>query len=466
MSRRTALVTAAAIAVALPVACGNAFAQPPVRVGGEFQINTVTAQDQYGSKGSVALDADGDFVVVWSSYQQDDGLAGAFGQRYDSSGGARGVEFRINSHTVHAQNGAVVAADADGDFVVAWNSYSQDGSSFGVFARRFNSAGAALAAEFQVNVYTTGLQGLPSIASDSDGDFIVAWTDGGFDGSGNGIFARRFNSAGIALGLETQINSFFLENQSAAAVDIADSGGFVVAWQSNAQDGLGYGVFAQRFNSLGAKLGAEFQVNVVITGNQSNPSVGLDAQGGFVVVWQSHRADASYELRARRYDSGGTALGTEIPVNQATGSSTQSVLGIEGNGDFVVAWRNDYGGGNQRILARRFRGSGLPASDDFPVNTTVDTVGTPSAGVDGGGDLVVAWSAHDADESGVFGQRFHVPAILDVDGNGKVTALTDGLLILRFLFGFTGVTLTSSAVGPGCTRCDSAAILPYLNSLT
>ena len=116
MSRRTALATAAAIAIALSVDFGNAIAQLPVRVGGEFQINTVTMHDQYGSKGTVALDADGDFVVVWSSYQQDDGLAGVFGQRYNSSGGARGVEFRINSHTVHAQNGAVVAADADGDF--------------------------------------------------------------------------------------------------------------------------------------------------------------------------------------------------------------------------------------------------------------------------------------------------------------------------------------------------------------
>jgi hypothetical protein len=43
--------------------------------------------------------------------------------------------------------------------------------------------------------------------------------------------------------------------------------------------------------------------------------------------------------------------------------------------------------------------------------------------------------------------------------------LTDGLLVLRFEFGFTGTTLTSSAVGPGCTRCDHTTILPYLQSL-
>jgi hypothetical protein len=50
----------------------------------------------------------------------------------------------------------------------------------------------------------------------------------------------------------------------------------------------------------------------------------------------------------------------------------------------------------------------------------------------------------------------------DVDGNGSVTALTDGLLILRFLFGFTGSSLTTGAIGPGATRTTSAQIVAYL----
>jgi hypothetical protein len=55
---------------------------------------------------------------------------------------------------------------------------------------------------------------------------------------------------------------------------------------------------------------------------------------------------------------------------------------------------------------------------------------------------------------------------LNIDGNpGAPQALTDGLLVLRFLFGFTGTTLTTGAVGPSCTRCDAASIVPYLNGL-
>jgi hypothetical protein len=56
------------------------------------------------------------------------------------------------------------------------------------------------------------------------------------------------------------------------------------------------------------------------------------------------------------------------------------------------------------------------------------------------------------------------PAMLDVDGNGSAGALTDGVLIVRYLFGFTGAQLTDGAVGPGCTRCDAASIIAFLNT--
>jgi hypothetical protein len=55
--------------------------------------------------------------------------------------------------------------------------------------------------------------------------------------------------------------------------------------------------------------------------------------------------------------------------------------------------------------------------------------------------------------------------VLDVDGNGSLSALEDGVLILRSLFGFTGETLISGAVGVGCTRCTAEEIGTYLSSI-
>jgi hypothetical protein len=55
--------------------------------------------------------------------------------------------------------------------------------------------------------------------------------------------------------------------------------------------------------------------------------------------------------------------------------------------------------------------------------------------------------------------------VLDIDDNEELGPLTDSLLVLRYLFGFTGSTLTAGASGSGCGRCDAATIVPYLQSI-
>ena len=52
---------------------------------------------------------------------------------------------------------------------------------------------------------------------------------------------------------------------------------------------------------------------------------------------------------------------------------------------------------------------------------------------------------------------------LDVDGNGALDALTDGLIVIRALFGLTGTSVTNGAVGQGATRADWTALRSYLN---
>ena len=92
------------------------------------------------------MDANGDFVVVWQSDQQDGSMLGVFGQRFNAAGGKAGGEFGVNTYTLDKQINPTVAMDAAGDFVVAWSSFGQDGSGYGVYARRYNAAGAPRAA--------------------------------------------------------------------------------------------------------------------------------------------------------------------------------------------------------------------------------------------------------------------------------------------------------------------------------
>lgn len=199
-----------AAALLLPV---SAFAQL-VPTGAEFQVNSYTSAGQ--SLPDIGMDGEGDFVVVWGSFGQDGSYLGVFAQRFNSTGSPQAAEFQLNTRTTSFQSRPTVAMEGDGDFVVAWESYLQDGSAYGIFARGFDSTGGPQATEFQVNSYTASLQSYPTVALLSTGDFIVAWQSYQ-DGSYSGVFARRFGSTGVPLATEFQVNSYTASRQRAPA---------------------------------------------------------------------------------------------------------------------------------------------------------------------------------------------------------------------------------------------------------
>ncbi len=69
------------------------------------------------------------------------------------------------------------------------------------------------------------------------------------------------------------------------------------------------------------------------------------------------------------------------------------------------------------------------------------------------------------DAPAIAGYIDSILGMLDIDDNGTLGPLTDGLLILRRLFGFSGSTLIAGAVGGGCNRCDAGPIADYIDSL-
>ena len=54
---------------------------------------------------------------------------------------------------------------------------------------------------------------------------------------------------------------------------------------------------------------------------------------------------------------------------------------------------------------------------------------------------------------------------LDIDDSGTADALTDGLLVIRYLFGLRGSSLIAGAVDPLAKRKTAADIEAYLQTL-
>src|SRR5688572_31726976 len=119
------------------------------------------------------------------------------------AGGPIGDEFLVNTFTEGYQWEPSVAADADGDFVIVWESIGQDGDDEGVYGQRYAADGTPLGAEFQVNTETIGPQSEPDVAMDDAGNFVVVWrgiTEEGPGPENAGIFAQRFDAAGVPQG--------------------------------------------------------------------------------------------------------------------------------------------------------------------------------------------------------------------------------------------------------------------------
>jgi hypothetical protein len=377
-------------------------------LGPEFRINSYTTNEQSGP--SVASDASGNFVIAWVS-AQDPGY-GVFAQRYAASGAPLGLEFRVNTYTTGAQGLLDVGSDPSGNFVVAWTSIGQDGSTYGIFGQRFATSGAPLGPEFRVNSYTTGGQGYPSIAADSAGNFVIVWESGGQDGSSYGAFGQRYNSSGAPLGPEFRVNTYTTGPQYDPRVASDSAGNFIVVWSSN-QDGSADGIFGQRYASSGAPVGLEFRVNTYTTSGQHFPAVASDSSGNFVVVWSSQFQDGSADgVFGQRYASSGAPVGPEFRVNVfTTNYQSRPDVSSDASGDFVVVWNSDLQDGSLTgVFGQRYANTGAPLGPEFRVNTytTNDQQSPTVAAAATAGTFVVAWEGDLEDGSGygVFGQRY------------------------------------------------------------
>jgi len=389
----------------LGVLAATAAAQAPP-MGSEFQVSTFTTADQYGY--GVAMDQAGNFVVCWESYGQDLDSYGVIARRYDSAGAPRGAEFQVNQETANDQGYPKIASSPAGDFVVAWDSSGQDGSGDGVFARRYDKLGAALGAEFRVNTTTGGAQTEADVAIDPGGNFVVVWESEGQDGDGAGIFAQRYDNSGTKVGGEIPVNSHTTGNQLTPVVAMDGVGGFVVAWRG-AGPTSSNGVFARRFNSVGTPAAPEFQVNTE-AGAVSYPAIAEDRAGEFVVVWEGFPAGGSgHDPVARRFDSAGNALGGEFRVNTYTsGEQISPNITMDPSGNFIVAWESvGQDGSGSGIYAQRFDRSGALVGTEFPINefTTGDQK-LPRVATSRLGSFVATWSSfgQDLDGYGVYGR--------------------------------------------------------------
>ncbi len=235
------------------------------------------------------------------------------------------------------------------------------------------------------------------------------------------LFAIAVTVAAVTpVGDDFQINppgafssSAFL--QAKRHVSAASDGSFVVVWYGSNGSADPYNIYnavwGRRFDSAGMPLTDRFMVNSYTTGSQANPAVASTQSGSFLVVWQGSPDGtiSGNEVKGRMFGADGLPATDEFQVNTHTDMfQGEPSIAAWDNGDFVVVWTSVVFGQAADIAGQRFDSDGDPIGTEFAVNSyTTLAQGTPQVSTTSNG-FVATWGSLDIDDSavGVVARRF------------------------------------------------------------
>ncbi len=327
-----------------------------VFVSGDILVNTHTNEQQINP--ALAVLSDGNVVVVWGSFGQDGSLQGVYGQRLGPAGEKLGAEFRVNQATTYNQRTPAVAALPDGRFVVAWVHESLRGvdalglESFNVdiVARLYDAAAQPLTDEFKVNS-AASVCANPAVSSSALGGFTVAWSQSDAEVRTNSwdVWVRAFDGGGAPLGTASRVNAFTFGDQFMPRIESLGTE-LLVVWTSLGQDGSREGAYGRLVSDRGAATGTEFRVNTVTRAAQLHPAVASDGAGRFLVVWANHNAGSNYDLAAQRYASAQPLPTLPAPAVTAVSGSRLLVSWADLEGYSVASYQLYVNGGSTPVV--------------------------------------------------------------------------------------------------------------------
>ncbi|MGA2853011.1 MAG: hypothetical protein ABSE90_02605 [Verrucomicrobiota bacterium] len=277
-----------------------------------------------------------------------------------------GMEYAVAGSMPGDQVWPDVAVGPAGGFVV-WQDNVTDGSGWGVSATRLDSNLSAdpTWSDHPVNVTGTNDQENARVALLKNGGAVFVW-QGGLKGYQH-VYARFLSATNTWLTTTDTVVSVPTNNfQMNPVVAVLNNSNVVVAWSSYNEAGSNsmLDVYGQVFSPAGQKVGGEFLVNQFANYNQRAPALAALAGGGFVVAWVSEQERST-----------APSLGTNTASSKLSG-----IAAMQPSVD---------------IYARLYSGSGVPAGNEFLVNSNFSPCANPSVAAGSDGGFMVVWGARD-----------------------------------------------------------------------
>jgi len=236
---------------------GRIFLSDGQALGADFPIAAMSATAEHGFSAIASLPGGG-FVVTWQSGTPlgTDNFE-IVGQRFTSSGAPVGSQFQVNTATANSQYGNDVARLSDGGFVVSWVDAPGSNGGGRIVARHYGADGNAIGGEILVDSKASGGYGRTVVTALANGAYVVSWTEA--DAANNNVLARAFGSNDVALdaAFEMSFDSPFGANLFSDGAVTLPNGNVVFAWDGPSitppgGPGTGQDIYMRVYNFTGS----------------------------------------------------------------------------------------------------------------------------------------------------------------------------------------------------------------------
>lgn len=329
----------------------------------DFRVNDdVTTKSQFNSR--LGVDSSGNFVVAWNDMRNSsaNNSTQVYCQIIDKNGNRVGNNFRIGQDTTWLDGLTVLK---NGKFIIFWRRYFNT-TSAELYFQRFDRNGIPLNAPTKVidTVYFSTVLNTGDIESDRNGNFTIIWQARPYGTLNAILHAQRFDSVGNKIGIPIIVNDtigFFAITDTKIAMD--EIGNFMVSWSDRRFNvsQQKYDIFFQRFNSNGVKIGNNIKVNDDndSTKAQILPWIGGNGNGNFVITWTDRRNFFNdFTIFYQIYDSTGTPIGSNKRADESLGTPAYSKVAMKKDSRFFIGWGDNWYAGRLQYYGRRYTKTG------------------------------------------------------------------------------------------------------------
>lgn len=300
-----------------------------VFIASEFNVNELEP--------SIAVAPNGTFVVAYT--KNDDIFVRRF--NLTSNGIREiGDEILVSTFEQNKrQSSPQVAIDGDGDFSVVWQ-HEFDFGDFDIRGRIFKADGTPLIDDLPLSASFSdeteaAIAVIPTENNNNPSGVLAGVVSYTVDINGNqSIFFRRFDNQGNQIGDEINAVSELHrdKNQTQSSIAIDSQGNFVIAWTHQFQEN-DTDIHLRRFRGDGTPIDNLEIIVDSAPGNQNSPDVALTPDGSIIV---SYTDQSSNTIKYRQFNSNGVPLGESDTVTFNQNQSKNSAVAVGVNNKAII----------------------------------------------------------------------------------------------------------------------------------